>query len=67
MRDLRQVIAWSKKTGDGSRSDLPVSPAARRVGRSGKRQQQLPGSQMPDAQGLLLLPRPAAVFTTLSF
>ncbi len=26
MRDLRQVIAWSKKTGDGSKSDLPMAP-----------------------------------------
>ena len=26
MRDLRQVIAWSKKTGDGSRSELSFSP-----------------------------------------
>jgi ATP-dependent DNA helicase DinG len=26
LHDLRQIIAWSKKTGDGSRSDLPFSP-----------------------------------------
>jgi ATP-dependent DNA helicase DinG len=26
MHDLRQVIAWSKKTGDGSLSDLPFRP-----------------------------------------
>jgi ATP-dependent DNA helicase DinG len=25
-RDLRQIIAWSKKTGDGSLSDLPFKP-----------------------------------------
>ena len=27
MRDMRQIIAWSKKTGDGSLSDLPFRPA----------------------------------------
>jgi ATP-dependent DNA helicase DinG len=27
MRDLRQIIAWSKSTGDGSRSDLSFQPA----------------------------------------
>jgi ATP-dependent DNA helicase DinG len=26
LRDLRQIIAWSKKTGDGSLSDLPYKP-----------------------------------------
>ena len=35
MHDMRQVIAWSKKTGDGSLSDLLVSSAAGRLGRSG--------------------------------
>ncbi|MDX1947760.1 MAG: helicase C-terminal domain-containing protein [Pirellulaceae bacterium] len=28
MRDMRQVIAWSKQTGDGSLSDLPFRPAS---------------------------------------
>ncbi|HEX5104045.1 MAG TPA: helicase C-terminal domain-containing protein [Pirellulaceae bacterium] len=27
VRDLRQIIAWSKNTGDGSRSDLSFQPA----------------------------------------
>ena len=51
---------WSRRTEDGSRSDLGFPAAAGRLGRRRERQRQLPGPGLPRLRQMLLLQGPQA-------
>ena len=57
-RSCDDLRTWSRRHGRRLAGRSRLSPAAARLGRSRKRQRQLPGPPMPDLQRLLLLPGP---------